>query len=104
MAAPRAEPIAGAPQVRHDARAQRFEAQVDGLLCVAEYERIGDVLWMTHTGVPAPVGGRGVAAALVRAALAWAAAEGLKVQPACSYVRAYMHRHPETLPLLAGPG
>ena len=36
------------------------------------------------------------AAALVRAALDWAAAEGLKVRPSCSYVRVYMQRHPQT--------
>ena len=38
---------------------------------------------------------------LVAATLAYAKAEGLSVAPYCSYVRAYMRRHPETLPLLA---
>ena len=35
------------------------------------------------------------------AALDHARANGLKVSPLCSYARAYMQRHPETLPLLA---
>jgi len=71
-------------EVRHDAAKNRFEATVDGQLCVADYQRRGDVLWMTHTGVPPAVGGRGIAAELVRTALAWAADQGLKVEPACS--------------------
>jgi len=88
-------------EVRHDAAKNRFEATVDGQLCVADYQRRGDVLWMTHTGVPPAVGGRGLAAELVRTALAWAADQGLKVEPACSYVEVYMRRHPQTLALLA---
>jgi len=54
-----------------------------------------------HTGVPAAIGGRGVAAALVRAALDHARGEGLKVVPACSYVAAYFKRHPQDADLLA---
>jgi predicted GNAT family acetyltransferase len=87
--------------VTHDEARQRFETIVDGQLCVADYQRRGDVLWMTHTVVPPAVGGRGVAAELVRVALAWAEAQGLRVEPACSYVEAYMRRHPQTQKLLA---
>jgi len=87
--------------VTHNEARQRFEATVDGQLCVADYQRRGDVLWMTHTVVPPAVGGRGVAAELVRVALAWAGEQGLQVEPACSYVEAYMRRHPETQKLLA---
>ena len=50
---------------------------------------------MTHTGVPAALEGRGIAAALVKEALTWAQAQGLKVDPICSYVRVYIRRHPE---------
>jgi len=87
--------------VTHNEARQRFETTVDGQLCVADYQRRGDVVWMTHTGVPGAVGGRGIAAALVRAALEWAEGNGYKVEPACSYVEAYMRRHPETQKLLA---
>jgi uncharacterized protein len=88
--------------VTHNEARQRFETTVDGQLCVADYQLRGDVVWMTHTGVPPAVGGRGVAAELVRTALAWAEDKGYKVEPACSYVEAYMRRHPETRKLLAG--
>jgi len=87
--------------VTHNEARQRFETTVDGQLCVADYQRRGDVLWMTHTVVPPAVGGRGVAAELVRVALAWAEAQGLQVEPTCSYVEVYMRRHPETQKLLA---
>jgi predicted GNAT family acetyltransferase len=68
-------------------------------LCV--YRRQGDVLLLTHTEVPPALEGRGIAAALVKAALDWARAEGLRVRPLCSYVVTYMRRHPETQDLLA---
>ena len=87
--------------VTHNEARQRFEATVDGHLCVADYQLRGDVLWMTHTGVPTAVGGRGIAAELVRVALAWAGENSYRVVPSCSYVEVYMRRHPETRHLLA---
>ena len=87
--------------VTHNTARQRFETTVDGQMCVADYQLRGDVVWMTHTGVPSAVGGRGIAAELVRVALEWAKEKGYKVEPACSYVEVYMRRHPETQALLA---
>ena len=87
--------------VTHNTARHRFEASVEGQLCVADYQLRGKVMWMTHTGVPSAVGGRGIAAELVRVALEWAEAQGYTVEPSCSYVEVYMRRHPETLKLLA---
>ncbi|MDH4290325.1 MAG: N-acetyltransferase [Aquincola sp.] len=84
----------------HDTTASRFEATVDGQLCVAQYRIYGRVMMLTHTGVPRALRGHGIAAALVRAALDHARERGLKVRPDCSYAEAYMQRHPETLDLL----
>ncbi len=90
--------------VTHNAAATRFEASPGGHLAVCSYRRMGDALMVLHhTEVPAALAGQGVAAALVQAALAWARDEGLKVRPRCSYVAAYMRRHPETQDLLAAP-
>jgi uncharacterized protein len=88
-------------QVRHDSSHRRFIAVVDGHEATLEYEQRGDVLSLTHTGVPPEIGGRGVAGDLVRTALEYARAEGLKVQPACSYAAAFMERHPQYADLLA---
>lgn len=87
-------------EVHHNPAASRFEATVEGQLCVAQYRVYGKVMMLTHTGVPRPLRGRGIAAALVWAALDHARARGLKVRPDCSYAEAYMQRHPETLDLL----
>jgi uncharacterized protein len=86
--------------VVHDGPAQHFHATVEGLRCVVDYQLRDGVMWVTHTGVPPALEGRGIAAALVKQALAWADAMGLKVVPQCSYVRVYMRRHPETLHLM----
>lgn len=86
--------------VTHNTAASRFEASVDGLLCRADYQLVDGVMRMTHTEVPASLGGRGIAAALVAAAFAHAAAQGWKVEPWCSYVRTYMQRHAESQRLL----
>jgi uncharacterized protein len=87
--------------VQHNIGQQRFECTVDGRLCVADYHLKGEVMHMTHTEVPPALGGRGIAAALVAAALEHARSTQLKVNPACSYVRLYMQRHPETQSLQA---
>lgn len=84
----------------HAAAASRFETTVAGQLCVADYTLSGHCMAMTHTYVPPALEGRGIAAALVAAALAHARREGWRVRPLCSYVAAYMQRHPETLDLL----
>jgi uncharacterized protein len=88
-------------RIEHNAAAGRFEARIDGWLCRCDYRLIDGVVHLMHTEVPPSLEGKGIAAALVRAALGWAAEQKLKVRPRCSYVRAYMQRHPETLALRA---
>ncbi|MFT3818479.1 MAG: GNAT family N-acetyltransferase [Rubrivivax sp.] len=91
---------AAAPRIVHRPEASRFEAAYPEGLAVCAYRRQGDVLLFTHTEVPPALEGRGIAAALVQAALDWARAEGLRVRPLCSYVAAYVRRHPQTQDLL----
>jgi len=88
-------------EVRHNENAHRFEAVVDGQLARADYRLEGDVMRIFHTEVPFAFEGRGIAARLVKAAFDHARENRLKVLPACSYVRDYMRRHPETQALLA---
>ena len=87
-------------EVRHNVAASRFEATVDGLLCRADYRLEDGVMRMHHTEVPAALEGRGIASRLVRAAFTYADANDLKILPQCSYVAAYVRRHPETQRLL----
>lgn len=88
--------------VIHRPEASRFEVETDGHLSVLTYqlEAEGRRVAFDHTGVPAALQGRGIAAELVSAGLDWARAEGLQVLPRCSYVAVYMRRHPDTLALL----
>lgn len=88
-------------KIVHKPDAGRFEAVVDGLHCEADYQLQGRTMHITHTGVPRALEGRGIAAALVLAALQWARAEGLQVNPVCSYVRIYIQRHPQWQDMLA---
>jgi hypothetical protein len=55
-------------QIDHDSRAHRLSAELDD-----------KVMSITHTRVPRPIGGRGVAAELMRSALDLAAANGWKL-------------------------
>ncbi len=82
------------------ARPNAFDTEVDGAQCGLDYSLASAVMTITHTGVPPEVGGRGIAAALVQAALDTARAEGWKVVPACSYAAVWMQRHPDYHDLL----
>jgi len=87
--------------VRHNRGARRFEVEVEGTLCVLDYTLAEGGMAITHTEVPPPAAGRGVAGALVRTALDFARAKGWKVAPLCSYAEAWMERHPEYAELRA---
>jgi predicted GNAT family acetyltransferase len=81
--------------IKHDTGRGRFTTEVDGHCALLDYSLSGKVMTITHTEVPQPIGGRGVAAELMRAALAAAAQEGWSVVPACSYAAAYLRRRPD---------
>ena len=81
--------------IRDNPTAQRFETVVDGQLAVLDYRRDGDTIVFTHAGVPPPIEGRGIAAAITRYALESAREQGLRVVAQCSYVAAYLRRHTE---------
>jgi len=95
---------AGGPpsiNVRHHSASNRFEAEVEDRTAVLEYQRENERIVFTHTYVPPELRGRAIAGALVRAGLAFARREGVQVVPVCSYVAAYIKRHPEYEDLLA---
>ena len=79
--------------ISHDPGAHRFSTEVDGSHAELDYTLADRVMTITHTRVPPAIGGRGVAAQLMGAALAAARAAGWTVNPACSYAAAYMAKH-----------
>ncbi len=81
--------------VTHNEARNRFELAVDGQLAHADYRRAGDTLVFYNTYVPESLRGRGYAAQVVRAGLAYARRNGFDIDPQCSYVASFMQRHPE---------
>jgi uncharacterized protein len=81
--------------VSHDQSSRQFSTEIDGHRAVLDYTLTGSVMNITHTGVPAAIGGRGVAADLMRAALEAARDHAWSVNPICSYAVAYMRKHPD---------
>lgn len=90
-------------KIEHRPELSRFEHASGGDLAVCEYRREGSAWILTHTFVPESMRGTGVAAALVKTTLEHIRAEGGRVVPACSYVAAYIQRHPDYASLLKAP-
>jgi len=82
--------------IQHDPALQRFRTEADGHLARLDYvlDPHAARMIITHTVVPAEIGGRGIAGQLVQAALEHARAQGWSVDPQCSYADAWMRRHP----------
>jgi hypothetical protein len=87
--------------VRDNAAKHRFELAVDSYTAHLYYRLEPGVITMMHTEVPPAIGGQGVGSTLVRGALEASRANGLKVVATCSFVAAYMGKHPEFNDLVA---
>lgn len=88
-------------KVVHNTQANRFETEFGGHTAVLEYELDGNRMVFTHTGVPEPLEGQGVASQIARTALDYAREHGLKVVPACEFMRVYIRRHRDYRDLVA---
>lgn len=86
--------------VQHDAPSTRFTLDVEDQQARLDYQLRDGWMTITHTGVPKPLEGRGLASQLTRAAFEHAKAQGWKVRPQCSYAAAWAQRHPEYSQLL----
>ncbi len=82
----------------------RWEARVDGALAgFAEYRQTDELVIFTHTEVDASFEGQGVGTALARHALDEVFDEGThKVMPLCPFIKGWIRRHPEYVPLVHG--
>jgi predicted GNAT family acetyltransferase len=75
----------------------RFEVTIEGHLADLTYKLDGDRIVLIHTGVPKELEGHGLAAELVRFAIARAVRDGLTIVPICPYARSYFQKHPEAI-------
>jgi len=88
-------------EVRNDTQRQSYVLEAEGHTAFAAYRVEGDDIVFYHTVVPPELEGRGIGSALVKGALEDVRKRGLKVVPACEFVKAWIERHPEAQDLLA---
>ena len=79
----------------------RFEITVDGELAgFADYRRTPGHVDLVHTEIDPAHQGAGLAGTLAKSALDALRAEGVQVTPSCSYIAAYIRKHPDYLDLV----
>ena len=82
-------------EVTHNKEEHRFEVWIDSQLSKLDYMQDGNTIVMTHVGVYPGHRGQGLAGKLTQVGLEYAKEKSLRVIPMCSYVAAYIRRHPE---------
>ena len=87
-------------EIIHDATRGRFELRIGDELALLEYRRSPGKICIYHTEVPEQLQRRGYAAQLTRAALDFARAENLQVEPRCPYTAYFLQKHREYEDLL----
>jgi uncharacterized protein len=94
--------MADTPQTRRNDAQHRYEIHHEGRLAghLAWRDR-AEVLELVHTEIDPAFEGRGLAGQLVRFALDDARGAGRRIQPSCTYVAAWIQRHPEYQDLVA---
>jgi uncharacterized protein len=88
-------------QVINNADERRYELRADGELAIAAYEKRGDTIVFTHTEVPVALEGRGIGSRLIQGALDDVRARSERIVAECSFVSAYIDRHPDQQDLVA---
>jgi predicted GNAT family acetyltransferase len=88
-------------EVRNNEAGHQYELEVDGQLALAAYRLSDGRIVFTHTEVPEALEGKGIGSRLVKAALDDVRTKGLKVVPACAFVKHYIETHPDEQDLLA---
>jgi predicted GNAT family acetyltransferase len=91
-----AESEADSPvDVVHVPDSSRFEVRDPAGTAVLTYELSDGAVTFVHTVVPVELEGRGIGSQLAGTAVGWARQEGLEVVPVCSFVKAWLSRHPD---------
>ncbi len=84
----------------HKKDENKYEFHIEGKKPYIDYENKEGVLHLNHTIVPDELSGRGIAKALTIAVMEDIKAQGLKMQPGCSYIVAFVEKNPEYEALL----
>jgi len=87
--------VIDSPQVTHDPDHDRFEYRAGSSVAEIVYRLRGERMVLLHTGVPHTLEKHGIGGELVRAAVGYAASQGLTVVPACPFARDWLERNPD---------
>ncbi len=90
------------PDIKHDAKRQRYSLMIDGVEAYLTYERPkSGHRHITHTIVPDALGGRGIGKRLVTRAMEDILADGETVSSSCWFAAAVIDKSPDWAKLLA---
>ncbi len=81
--------------ITHNENRKRFEISADGKTAYVKYDLFDGGIAYMHTIVPSELEGKGIASALAKYVLDYAADNNLKVKPYCPFINAYIDKHPE---------
>lgn len=84
------------PEILHHKDECRFETVVDGYTAYVEYVITDNTIDIIHTKVPREIGGRGIAATLVKATYEYGDLNGWLRKATCPYAAAWLKRQNET--------
>lgn len=79
----------------------KIELDVSGDVASIAFRIVGSLLAAVHTEVPASLRGKRIGDHLAQALLSYARREGMRVEPHCPFVAAYIKRHAEYADLIA---
>ena len=83
-------------KLKNDDNENKIYTLVDGQECVLNFRmKDANVIEFYRTFVPMKLRNKGIAAKLVEFGLNYAHEQNKKVLPTCSYVRAYIDKHPK---------
>lgn len=91
------------PELRDAQQRRRYELTLGGQLAgFIDYRDANGARQLVHTEVLPEHEGGGLGAQLAQFALDEARRQGHKVVPACSFIAAYVRRHPDNADLVSG--
>ena len=88
-------------KVIHDTESERFIANIKGDEAYAAYTLKDNIIKVYSTFTPSHLRGRGIAKTIVENVFKYAKENNLKVNPICSYVKAFVERNDNYKDLLA---
>lgn len=80
-------------QIIHEEETCKFYTKIDEIEAYVIYKIQDDIIDIHHTIVPQEIGGKGVAARLVKATYDWGFSKNLKPMASCSYADVWCKRH-----------